>query len=432
MTGMKKILYLHRNDLKFHDNPVLTSISGEKCEFLPVYIFDKEDYQNFSLSGVNRAGRYKRKFIYDSVEELSKNYRKHGSTLLWEHGSTSEIVACIIRSYSITDVFLVKEHTDYETRREKEMIASNPEVRFTFFEDRTMVHPDDLPFHFSNLPDLFTNFRKEVEKNLHVRHSDPELSALPPTIRTDPDEHSNRHEIRKLLEIDESLDLRFKGGESVGLMRLNYYMDETRLLSKYKETRNGLIGDDYSSKFSPWLSIGALSPRKIFWEVKEYEEKYGANESTYWLIFEMLWRDFFRFTAMKHGKKIFYRSGIQGARWMDKSGGTHIDFIKWCKGETGQPFIDANMQELNATGYMSNRGRQNVASWLVHDLKLDWRLGAEYFESMLLDYDPCSNWGNWMYLAGVGNDGRENRRFNPERQASMYDPAGDYQRLWQK
>jgi len=429
---MKKILYLHRSDLRFHDNPVLTSISGEKCEFLPAYIFDKEDYQNFSLSGVNRAGRYKRKFIYDSVEELSKKYRKHGSTLLWEHGSTSEIVACIIRSYSITDVFLVKEHTDYETRREKEMIASNPEVRFTFFEDRTMVHPDDLPFHFSNLPDLFTNFRKEVEKNLRVRHSDPELSALPPTIRTDPDEHSNRHEIRKLLEIDESLDLRFKGGESEGLMRLNYYLDETRLLSKYKETRNGLIGDDYSSKFSPWLSIGALSPRKIFWEVKEYEEEYGANESTYWLIFEMLWRDFFRFTAMKYGKIIFYKSGIQRAQRMEKTNGTRKDFIKWCKGETGQPFIDANMRELNATGYMSNRGRQNVASWLVHDLKLDWILGAEYFESMLLDYDPCSNWGNWMYLAGVGNDGRENRRFNPERQASMYDPAGDYQRLWQK
>lgn len=427
---MKKILYLHRNDLRFHDNPVLEAIYKEQCEFLPVYIFDEDDYKQFVLSGVNRAGKFKRKFVFDSVLQLSRQYSKHGSTLVWEHGSTQEIVSEIIRNYGITDVYMVKEHTHYEVVREKELVETNPSVRFNFIEDRTMIHTDDLPFQLSEIPSLFTHFRKAIEKDLSIRELCSEIKSLPITITVESDAHISLDEVKNLLKIDDNLELRFKGGENEGLKRLHYYLDETRYLSKYKETRNGLLGDDYSSKFSPWLAVGALSPRKVYWAVKEYEEKYGANESTYWLIFELLWRDFFRFMTMKHGKRIFLLQGIQETKAVVKFNRDKIQFEKWCTGETGQPFIDANMRELNATGFMSNRGRQNVASWLVHDLGLDWRLGAEYFESLLLDYDPCSNWGNWMYLAGVGNDGRENRRFNPERQASMYDSQGEYQRRW--
>jgi len=102
----------------------------------------------------------------------------------------------------------------------------------------------------------------------------------------------------------------------------------------------------------------------------------------------------------------------------------------WIEGRTGIPFIDANMRELAATGFMSNRGRQIVASFLINDLKISWQMGAEYFESVLIDYDPCSNYGNWNYIAGVGSDPRENRYFNIMSQARKYDPEGDYVRLW--
>ncbi|KAA0249045.1 MAG: DASH family cryptochrome, partial [Chlorobiota bacterium] len=375
--------------------------------------------------------RFKRQFIFDSVAVLSKKYREHGSTLITEHGSTIGNINAMLRNYSINTVFMAKEHTEYETEIERELVKANPGIEFQFFEDRTMLHPGDLPFHCSALPELFTTFRKEVEKDLRVRKPADAVVKLPPTIDVQGD-GKTLEEIAILLGIEKGLELRFKGGESEGLRRLKYYLDETQLLSRYKETRNGLLGDDYSSKFSPWLSIGALSPRQIYWAVKEYEEKYGANDSTYWLVFELLWRDFFRFIAMKHGKKIFLKNSIRGGNAPGKSEINMKRFGKWCRGETAQPFIDANMRELNATGFMSNRGRQNVASYLVHDLGLDWRLGAEYFESMLLDYDPCSNWGNWIYLAGVGNDGRDFRRFNPERQAAMYDPDGEYQRAWLK
>jgi deoxyribodipyrimidine photo-lyase len=201
------------------------------------------------------------------------------------------------------------------------------------------------------------------------------------------------------------------------------------LIKGYKETRNGLIGGEYSSKFSPWLAQGCLSPKMIYHEVKKYESQRKKNKSTYWMIFEVLWRDFFRLMAKKHGNKIFQKGGTKqetNPSWIENK----KIFDLWANGETGVPFIDANMKELNLTGFMSNRGRQNVASFLINDLKINWQMGAEYFESLLIDYDPASNYGNWNYIAGVGSDPREDRYFNILSQAKNYDPNGDYVKLW--
>jgi deoxyribodipyrimidine photo-lyase len=218
-----------------------------------------------------------------------------------------------------------------------------------------------------------------------------------------------------------------KGGEEPALGRLRSYFWEKDLLIVYKETRNGLLGMDYSSKFSPWLALGCISPRTIYEEVKKYERERKKNESTYWMIFELVWRDYFRFIAKKHGDKIFHVAGIrnQADSWRRDM----AQFERWTEGLTGVPFVDANMRELKQTGFMSNRGRQIVASYLVNDLGIDWTWGASYFESQLIDYDPCSNWGNWMYVGGVGNDPRENRYFNILRQAKNYDRNGEYVRL---
>jgi deoxyribodipyrimidine photo-lyase len=145
-------------------------------------------------------------------------------------------------------------------------------------------------------------------------------------------------------------------------------------------------------------------------------------------VFELLWRDYFRFAAKKYGRSIFYSSGLPG-----KKGPTPREsegFMKWCMGQTGNSFVDANMREMLHTGYMSNRGRQNVASYLCHDQRVDWTWGAAWFESRLIDYDVSSNWLNWSYVAGVGLDPRPNRYFHVEAQAQRYDPAGTYRQLW--
>jgi len=202
----------------------------------------------------------------------------------------------------------------------------------------------------------------------------------------------------------------------------------THCVSEYKQTRNGMVGENYSTKFSTWLAHGCLSPRMIFSEIKRYEKAEGGNQSTYWVTFELLWRDYFKFVCLKFGDRVFYETGILDRKlpWaqdMDK-------FKLWAEGRTGVPFVDANMRELKHTGWMSNRGRQNVASFLVKDLGLDWRLGAEWFESMLLDHDVCSNYGNWNYAAGIGNDPRENRKFNMIKQGMDYDGEGEFVRLW--
>ena len=178
-----------------------------------------------------------------------------------------------------------------------------------------------------------------------------------------------------------------------------------------------------------YLSTGSLSPKKIYQELKKYENERGENKSTYWLFFELLWRDYFRLVGKKFGNAIFNAGGLLGKA--DKTWRIDENVFKlWSEAKTGVPFIDANMRELNSTGFMSNRGRQNVASFLVKDLKINWLMGAEWFESQLIDYDPCSNYCNWMYIAGVGSDPRENRYFNILNQAFRYDPSGEYIKLW--
>jgi deoxyribodipyrimidine photo-lyase len=219
----------------------------------------------------------------------------------------------------------------------------------------------------------------------------------------------------------------FEGGEPAAQAHLQGYFAGD-LAHRYKATRNGLIGADFSSKFSPWLAQGALSPRSILAALRAFEAQHGASDGSYWLWFELLWRDYFRFLHLQHGRRLYRASGL--AEHAVPPAHDAAAFARWCRGETGQPLVDAGMRELAATGYLSNRLRQVVASYLVHDLGCDWRAGAAWFEAQLVDYDVCSNQGNWLYIAGRGSDPRGGRRFNPDKQAQEHDPDGVYRRLW--
>jgi deoxyribodipyrimidine photo-lyase len=303
------------------------------------------------------------------------------------------------------------------------------QISVEVYSTSTLYHAKDLPFALKDIPEVFTSFRKKVEKDAQIRT----LFEAPEKISSPPIETLQMPSLMSLgikeTTIDKRACLVFKGGEEEALKRLQHYFFETKSLSEYKETRNQLIGANYSSKFSAWLAMGCISARYIYYMVKSYEDTFGANKSTYWLIFELLWRDFFRFMMKKHQHHFFLQAGIRNSN--DKLNKHHAGwFEKWKNGNTEIDFVDANMLELKLTGFMSNRGRQNVASYLCHNMKLDWRYGAAYFEEQLIDYDVCSNWGNWMYVAGVGNDPRENRVFNMDKQAAMYDHDQSYRNLW--
>jgi deoxyribodipyrimidine photo-lyase len=218
----------------------------------------------------------------------------------------------------------------------------------------------------------------------------------------------------------------FLGGEDAALAHLAQYLARG-LPHSYKATRNGLSGVDYSSKLSPWLACGALSPRQVLQQLRAFEAEHGASESSYWLWFELLWRDYFKLLQIKYGKRLYRAGGLPG-----KAIPSHTEpaFQRWRHGNTGQPLVDAGMRELAATGYLGNRLRQIVASYLIHDLQCDWRAGAAWFESALIDYDCSINHGNWLYIAGLGTDPRGGRRFNTEKQAAEYDADGAYRALW--
>jgi deoxyribodipyrimidine photo-lyase len=211
------------------------------------------------------------------------------------------------------------------------------------------------------------------------------------------------------------------------LKRIDHYFFETRKVGFYKQTRNGLVGLDYSTKFSAWLANGSLSAKTIYYKIKEYEKEFGSNQSTYWVVFELIWRDYFKYISLKYESKIFRIGGILDREY-DWSTNQKV-IQQWIDGETKDDFVNANMKEIKETGWMSNRGRQNVASYFAKELLVDWRIGASYFESLLLDYDVHSNYGNWMYIAGVGNDPRD-RKFNTQLQAERYDGNHKFRKIW--
>jgi deoxyribodipyrimidine photo-lyase len=423
-----------RRDLRLHDNQALTEALSHADEILPVYIFDPRKWQGkLANSGLPKTGSHRGRFLLESVADLRKNLRAKGSDLIVRTGLPEEILPELTTEFQASWVFCNRERTSEERKVqnavESSLWAVGREVYYS--RGKLLYYTADLPFPINQTPDIFTQFRKETERITPVRAPLP-VPAKIPFIK---DDEIIAGDIPTLSDFgipeppeDERAAIHWKGGETAGLDRLAYYLFETQAISTYKETRNGLIGSDYSTKFSAWLAYGCLSPKQIYQEVKAYEEKNGANKSTYWVIFELLWRDFFRLMGKKHGNAIFHKGGTKGEapRWKDRPDA----FDRWMKGETGTPFVDANMRELAQTGFMSNRGRQNVASYLVKDLGVDWRLGAEYFEYQLLDYDVTSNWCNWNYVAGVGSDPREDRYFNILTQAQRYDEDGEYVKLW--
>jgi len=420
-----KTLVWYRNDLRITDHAPLYD-AARKGSVLALYCFDPRHFAQTSF-GFPKTGGHRAKFLIESVHNLRDNLRKRGGDLIIRPGKPENVIPDLVSSAGIDRVSAHKEVTKEETEVETEL-EKKLQIPVRWYHGHTMYHPDDLPMKGDKIPDVFTEFRKKVEKHSDVREPLDAPEEITGVAGVEAGELPGLETLGiAIVPSDPGSVLQFRGGEDAGLDRINRYLFETDSLKDYKFTRNGLLGADYSSKFSPWVAHGCISARMIHSEVKRYERERHKNVSTYWMLFELIWRDYFRYSAQKHGNSIFYSGGIQ-KKVMDKSTDRTL-FDAWASAHTGIPFIDANMRELNASGFMSNRGRQNVASFLAQNLNLDWRMGAEYFESQLLDYDVCSNWGNWAYNATVGHDPR-NRYFNIIGQAQKYDPKGEYVRHW--
>ncbi|MCZ8143825.1 DASH family cryptochrome [Flavobacterium sp.] len=423
---MKHLVWF-RNDLRTEDQYALWKATQHAEKVIGVYCLDPRHFALTSY-GFPKTGAYRAQFLWDSLRELKRNLDALNIPLWVFYGEPETVIPELAKTHGITTLFTTYEWTSEERKVSEALKVHMPGIVFHELQDGFLFHPEDIPYTSAKeVPEIFTEFRKKCEK----------LSKIRPLVEPKTMPKSNYESTPELPTLascgittqrpDKRTAFPFQGGENNALLRLEDYFYTTENLSQYKQTRNGLIGPDYSSKFSPWLANGCISPRKIYWEVQQYEAEVCKNEDTYWLIFELIWRDYFRYISQKHGNKIFQLNGIvkQKYEWELNA----RKFEKWTQGKTPEPFVNANMKELAATGFMSNRGRQNVASFWAKEWEQDWRAGAAWFESLLIDYDVHSNYGNWLYNSGVGNDPRD-RKFNIRRQAEMYDPKNEYQDLW--
>lgn len=427
----KTTLIWFRNDLRIHDHHPLMEAIKKSDSVVPVFCIDPR-WLLTTKFGTLKMGNHRFRFLLESLNDLKNNLKKIGGDLCVKVGKPEEVIPELCLRYNVNAVYAFKEVASEEVTigDQLEIQLWKHKIPLNLYLGNTLYNKEDLPFPIKDIPDVFTSFRKRTERDAFVR----EMCDNPTEIRIPEDFEQtiipNLNELGFDALLQKNENNFFEGGETNALKRLEEYFWEKDLLKNYKQTRNGLLGFDYSSKFSPWLSFGCISPRKVYWEVKKYEQSRIENDSTYWLVFELLWRDYFRFMFKKHGNALFKEDGIRKTKSTIVAHNEDELFELWKNAETGIPFIDANMLELKQTGFMSNRGRQNVASFLINDLHVSWRKGAAWFEENLIDYNPASNWGNWAYLAGVGNDPREERHFNVLKQAYDYDAKGEFVKHW--
>lgn len=416
---MTTLLWLRR-DLRLDDQRTLAEAARDP-RLLPVFCLAADPADG--PGGLPRRGPHRDRFLRETLRALGDALRARGSDLLVVEAAPEQALPDLCRRFAVDRVVVGREPGSEESDQVARLATLLP-CPLREIEEGGLLDAAALPFAVDALPDTFSAFRRQVERHARVEPPRPAPSRLPPVpagargtaVAPGPAGHDPR------------AVMVFRGGEAAGQRHLHTYLWRWRALRHYKATRNGLLRADDSSKLSPWLASGALSARRVYHETLRFEALHGGDDNTYWLRFELLWREYFRWVLYRHGGALFRRRGLRDqppacrpddARWR-----------AWRDGRTGVPLIDAGLRELSATGFVSNRMRQNLASFLVHELAQDWRLGAAWFEACLIDYDPASNWGNWAYLAGVGNDPRGHRWFNVLSQAERYDPHGDYVARW--
>jgi deoxyribodipyrimidine photo-lyase len=460
---MSTVIHWFRHDLRLADNPAFTHAvqcaQSHGHTLLPVYIWDPTQAQPTRWVPC-RMGPHRLAVLADTLAALDAALQQRGSRLLVLRGSAVSVLPRLVRAVQAVKV-TAEAIAAPEEEDEAEHLARTARTegwQWTTVWQSSLLDPQELPFAVDHTPDVFTAFRQQVERaGVQSRTPLPAPAMLPAPpmheVLWDPVAAARAQSAQAphgdapgpaalchtplkrpvppvlMPEARSAFPYHLPAcapGEAGAQAHVAQYMSR-KLPHSYKATRNGLIGVDYSSKFSPWLASGALSAPQIMAALRAFEAEHGANDGSYWLWFELLWRDHFRLMHLKHGR-VLYRA--RGLTELPPPQHDPQAFQRWCDGQTGQPLVDAGMRELAASGFLSNRMRQVVASHLVHDLRCDWRAGAAWFESQLVDHDVYSNQGNWLYVAGRGTDPRGGRRFNVDKQAQDHDPQGHYRRLW--
>lgn len=401
---MSSSILWFRQDLRLHDNEALTEAVRNADEVIPVYVFNVK---------TDRISTFRLKFLIESVIDLRHQLRALGSDLLVRIGQPEEIIYQVALETKSQWVYCNRERTREEVEEqdslERKLWTTGREIRYS--RGKMLYYTSDLPFPVTHCPDSFITFRKEVEAIVPVRAPlDAPLSM--PGIKT-PYEAGQIPDIQYFLQEHSDIgECLFAGGETEGL----------KALLKHHHHHPESISMEEGLMISPWISLGCLSPKKVYYDSFEMED---GGES---VRQHLLYRDYLRLMGKKYGDLIFAKSGIKTRIPVCEN--NPEAFTNWKAGNTGIPIIDAAMHQLSRTGWISDILRKTVANYLIKVLKLDWTLGAAYFEATLIDYDPCSNWVSWLNLAGVGPDSREDRIIHYDVVGRKLDPDGAYVKMW--
>jgi len=415
----KRVLYWLQNDLRLVDNEILSELAEFNGELDLVYVIEPRWFRQTNFQS-KPYGTHKYNFLLESLAAFAKELEKLGQTLHVITGEPEQVITQRLRKYEIEALVCTEQVGTYEQKQLGKIKALCPQVTVKTYQQDTLFKASDLPFQLDNLPKNFTAFRKKVEaESTFIAAPLQPVSYLPHPVQLCPENTVDDAPTRSCS---------FKGGLIAAQQHCRQYFS-SKAPSSYKETRNELDGFSNSTKFSIWLAGGEISAKQLYREVEIYELQNGANESSYWIKFELLWREYFKWHAMQIGAKLFHFNGLKHSAPLTTFNSHR--FNAWCQGCTPFALVNAIMHELNATGYISNRSRQIAASCLVNEFALDWRYGAAYFEQQLIDYDVAANWGNWQYIAGVGVDPRGGRHFHINKQTALYDPLARYIDIWQ-
>ncbi|CAM3505111.1 DASH family cryptochrome [Parendozoicomonas haliclonae] len=417
---MGTAVYLFTHDLRLDDNPALYRASGFEqlvCAFaIDARWFQPSRYQTAPM------GAHRWQFLQEALDDLDHRLEERGQHLHRLYGHPVNELGELVNRFRASTLIVSRQFGVYEKRMLADLKTVNPGLEVIEVDNHTLFEKGQGEWLTETLPKQFTPFRKMAERQPISTPLSVPVSLPPSPLYSVP-----RPVLPLWLPKQERLQSPFQGGESAAQTHLAEYFSSTAP-SHYKQTRNALEGWEASSKFSPWLNAGCLSPGRVCKTLADYEQREGANDSTYWLLFELLWREYFLWSALRNGKQLFRFQGR--AKTAPLTSFYPERFQAWCAGNTTSPLVNACMKELQATGYITNRARQIAASYLINELSIDWRYGAAWFEHWLVDYSVAVNWGNWQYIAGVGADPRGGRHFNIEKQRQQYDPENTYTRKW--
>jgi deoxyribodipyrimidine photo-lyase len=414
-------LHWFRNDLRLQDNTALNALATRAQQWLPVFVLDPR------IIASSSAGEPRTRFLLDCLRRLSRDLEKRGVPLLVRAGRPEQVLPKLLRETRAQLLSFNEDATPFSRRRDAavQQTVERSGGQVMAYLDRVVYRSSEVRTASGGAYSVYSPYRRTWWKRWNCEPRLPvRLVRLPPPI---PGFSADRIPDPREFDFDVGTCSIPTGGEAAAQRRLERFLETAAERYHVDRDRPDLDG---TSRLSPYLRFGVISVRQCIDRADEASHIEPALQRgvAKWLD-ELVWREFYSAILEEHPRVLRenHRREYDAVAWNEDPTG----FAAWCEGRTGYPIVDAGMRQLRATGWMHNRVRMIVASFLTKDLLIDWREGERFFFERLVDGDPASNNGGWQWAASTGTDPQPYFRiFNPVAQGRRWDPEGRYVRRW--